>query len=92
MYLPDKDGFFTRGKGGRHKYSYPINTPEIKIRFALPAWVKIKELIGIYKIKNRNCKHISMISKLSSSPEQIGLGLIQLNRIDQKAGSLSSKQ
>lgn len=66
MNLPDKDGFYPVGKGGRHKYSYPIDIPEKKFRLALPAWVKIKELIGIYNISNRNTKNIYMISKLSS--------------------------
>jgi hypothetical protein len=64
MYIPDKDGFYPAGKGGRHNYSYPIIKPEI--RFALPVWVVIKELIGIYKITNRNIQNINMISKLSS--------------------------
>tara|TARA_B100000497_G_C7649488_1_gene390672 strand:+ start:277 stop:714 length:438 start_codon:yes stop_codon:yes gene_type:complete len=66
MYLPDKDGFYIVGKRGRHKYSYPINRPEKKFRLALPAWVKIKELIGVYKITNRKTQNIHRISKLSS--------------------------
>jgi len=66
MYI--KDGFLPRGKAGRHKYFKPItviNNAKI-IRLALPAWVVIKEFLGIYKINNRNIKYISMISKLSS--------------------------
>lgn len=66
MYI--KDGFLPRGKAGRHKYFIPItviNNAKI-IRLALPAWVVIKEFLGIYKINNRNIKYISMISKLSS--------------------------
>ena len=66
MYLPDKDGFYAVGKRGKHKYSFPINIPEKKFRLALPAWVKIKELLGIYKINNRNTQNIFRISKLSS--------------------------
>lgn len=58
MYI--KDGFLPRGKAGRHKYFKPItviNNAKI-IRLALPAWVVIKEFLGIYKINNRNIKYI----------------------------------
>ena len=68
MYIPDKDGFYPVGKGGKHKYSFPIKKSENKIRLSLPdeLWKDIKELIGIYNITNRNIKYIHMISKLSS--------------------------
>lgn len=70
-----EDGFQLVGKNGKHNYFRFKIKHFKKTRFAIQAWMKIKEFAGIYKIPENNMLKINLLSchTIESSLKEAGL-------------------